>query len=295
MVKKLSLLSLFAVVLLLVPSTGDAYENCNGVGYFALQVPDPGAITVDGKSGDWSWYDPDFVVGPDEMCNTLGGEMPSLDDFDIAIRLGWTPEPDNRFYALITVVDDTLNLDETQVDNFWNDDDLEIIMDANHGDWAEANNAIRVDHQQLGFHIPGEGRPEAVASVRFQQPPEMQWPINGGQLESEVVVSPSATHGATNTTSTYEVRMQAWDQLQPDGADASTRHVFEAGQVIGCSVTYNDADTEGRTHQLSTHVNELGAHESAFTAEAIMLTTDEYIAPTAVQANSWGAIKALLQ
>ena len=295
MVKKIAALSLLAVALLLIPSMGDAYENCNGVGYFALQVPDPGSMVVDGKGNDWAWYDPDFVIGPDEMCETLSGTMPSLDDFDIAIRLGWTPEPDNRFYALITVVDDTLNLDETFVDNFWNDDDTEIIMDANHGDWAEENNAIRVDHQQFGFHIPGEGRPENVASVRFQQPPEMQWPVNEGVIEAEVVVTPSATHGATNTTSTFEVRMQSWDQLQPDGADASTRHVYEAGQVIGLSVTSNDADTADRTHQISTHVNELGAHESAFTSEATMLTTDDYVAPTAVQSSSWGAVKALLR
>lgn len=290
--RKLLVVVVLGAAFLLYPSAGEAYESCNGLGYFAVQVPDPGAITPDGDGADWGWYPSDFVVGPDEMCNTLGGAMPDLSDFDIAIRLAWTPEPDNRFYALITVVDDTLNLDETNPDNFWNDDDLEIIMDANHGSWAEANNAIRVDHQQFGFHIPGEGRPEMTASVRFQQPPEMQWPINEGVLEAEVMVSPSPTHGATNTTSTYEVRMHLFDQLQPEGADASTRHTLAADQVLGTSVTYNDADTEGRTHQLSTHVNEAGAHESEFTAEVTLLAGDM---TTAVEGSSWGAVKALLR
>lgn len=294
MAKTLVSIALAAAALLLAPGTGTAYENCNGVGYFALQVPDPASMTVNGEGSDWAWYDPDFIIRPDEMCDTLSGVNPPLDDFDADIRLGWTPEPDNRFYALVTVVDDTLNLDETFVDNFWNDDDLEIIMDANHGAWAEANNAIRVDHQQFGFHIPGEGRPESVASVRFQQPPEMQWPVNQGAIEARVSVTPSPTHGAVNTTSVYEIRMQTWDQLQPDGPDASTRHIMQAGQVLGCSITYNDADTGDRTHQISTHVNELGAHESEFTSEVILLTLDEFSIPTAVQARSWGAVKALL-
>jgi hypothetical protein len=282
-------LAVLALAFMLYPSTGDAYESCNGIGYFAVEVPSPGSMNPDGDDADWAWYPSDFVVGPDEMCNTLGGAMPTLDDFDIAIRLGWTPEPDNRFYALITVTDDTLNLDETNVDNFWNDDDAEIIMDANHGSWAEANNAIRVDHQQIGLHIPGEGRPENVASIRFQQPPEMQWPINEGMIEASVAVTPSPTHGATNTTSIYEARMWLFDQLQPDGEAASVRHVLAANQVLGCSVTYNDADTAGRTHQLSTHVNELGAHESEFTAEVTLLPGGA----TVVEARSWGAVKAL--
>ena len=284
---------LAVVALLLVPSNGDAYENCNGIGYFALQVPNTAAMNPDGVGNDWAWYDPDFIIGPSEMCQTLGGDVPSLDDFDIAIRLAWAPEPDNRFYAFITVTDDTLNLDETNIDNFWNDDDLEIIVDANHGNWAEANNSIRVDHQQFGFHIPGEGRPENVASVRFQQPPEMQWSVNEGAVEAEVTVSPSATHGATNTTTNYEVRMQMWDQLRPEGADASTRHTLVAGETIGLSITYNDADCCDRTHQISTHVAEAGAHESEFTAEVTMLSTGEFA--TAVESRSWGAVKSLLR
>ena len=290
MVRRLAVLAVLALAFMLYPSTGDAYESCNGIGYFAVEVPSPGAMNPDGNGSDWGWYPSDFVVGPDEMCETLSGTMPALDDFDIAIRLAWTPEPDNRFYALITVTDDTLNLDETNPDNFWNDDDLEIIMDANHGSWAEANNAIRVDHQQIGLHIPGEGRPEDVLSVRFQQPPEMQWPIAGGQMEAEVMVTPSPTHGATNTTSTYEARMWLFDQLQPDGEAASVRHTLAANQVLGCSVTYNDADTAGRTHQISTHVNEAGAHESEFTAEVTLMPGG---AVTAVEARSWGAVKAL--
>ena len=108
---------LAVVALLLAPSTGDAYENCNGIGYFALQVPDPAAMEPDGQVDDWAWYDSDFIIGPDQMCDTLGGSMPLLDDLDLAIRLAWTPEPDNRFYALVTVVDDILNLNETNTRN----------------------------------------------------------------------------------------------------------------------------------------------------------------------------------
>ena len=283
-----------ACLVFVLASPLHAYENCNGIGYFALQVPDPSAMTPDGKVADWDWFDPDFIIGPEQMCETLGGLMPSLDDLDLAIRLAWTPEPDNRFYALVIVVDDTLNLNETELDSYWNDDDLEIVVDANHGSWAEAADALRVDHQQFGFHIPGEGRGAEVASVRFLQPPEMQWPVTEGAIEAEVVVTPQAVHGATNTTAIYEVRMWTWDQLRPGGAEASTRHMLTANETIGLSVSYNEADTAGRTHQVSTHVNSAGAHESEFTSEAILLTAGDFRS-SAVESNSWGAVKALLR
>ena len=110
MVKKIVAISFVALALLLVPSTGDAYENCNGIGYFALQVPDPGSMVADGNGSDWGWYPADFVIGADQMCETLSGTVPALNDFDAAIRLGWAPEPANRLYVLVTVFDDTLNL-----------------------------------------------------------------------------------------------------------------------------------------------------------------------------------------
>lgn len=289
-------LVLTAMVMGLIALAGSsvAYENANGVGYFALEVPNPGAMVVDGKDNDWTWFDPAYIVGPDQMANTLTGVMPPKSDIDIAIRAGWTPEPDNRLYVFVRVVDDTLNIDQTAMDNGWMDDDLEIIIDADHdGTWHEAGDALRTGHQQWTFHVPTPGGYPQVAYLRFNQPPEMQWAINEGLVEADV--QPRPQHGATDVTLGYEIRMPAWDTYSKDGAAASVRHVLAADQTIGMSVTYNEADGGNRTDQISTHPNEAGAHDSDYTAEFTMLPIGAYEPGTAVESSSWGAVKVLLR
>jgi hypothetical protein len=293
MQRKIAPLAMAAVALAFLVSSASAYENANGVGYFALQIPDPAAITVDGLGGDWGWFDPDFIVGTDQMASTLGNPMPPKSDIDVAIYIGWTPEPDNRLYAFVRVVDDTLNVDETNMDNGWNDDNLELILDPDHaGGWHEEAGALRTGHQQWTFSIAAPGGYPQIAWLRFQQPPEMQWAINEGLVEAAVDVQPELATMVPDVTAGYEVRMAAFDPYMPDGLAASTRHVFTANQTIGLSVTIEEADTEGRSHQISTHVLEAGAHDSDYTSEYTMLAIGDYA--TAVEGSSWGAVKALL-
>lgn len=290
-------LVLTAMVMGLIALAGSsvAYENANGVGYFALEVPNPGAMVVDGKDNDWTWFDPAYIVGPDQMACTLTQVVPPKSDIDIAIKAGWTPEPDNRLYVFVRVVDDTLNIDEVNMDDGWKDDDMEIIMDADHSGThhagANGGDGSREEHQQWTFHIPTPGGYPQVAFMRWQQVPEMQWAINEGLVEAAVNVQPEAKHMTTDVTVGYEIRMPTWDWYSPDGAAASTRHVFVADQTIGMSVTVNEADTGGRTNQISTHPNEAGAHDADFTAEFTLLAKGT----TAVESNSWGAVKALLR
>ena len=289
------------VVLTLALATGAmAYENANGIGYFALQVPNPASMTVDGLDNDWSWFDSDFIVGPDQMAATVGGAVPGKDDIDIAIMAGWTPEPDNRLYAFVRVVDDTLNADETNMDNGWNDDNMEIILDPDHsGDWSEGTSAsVRTGHQQWTFSISTPTGYPQIAWLRFQQPAGMQWGIEQGLVEADVDVKPDAAvgktlYGDTPVTVGYEVRMAAFDPYAEAGLAASTRWVFERDQIIGMSVIVDEADAEGRTHQIATHLNEAGAHSSDFTSEFTLLGIGDY--ETAVEASSWGAVKSLLR
>ena len=112
------------------------------------------------------------------------------------------------------------------------------------------------------------------------------------------MVSPAgAGHLSTDVTVNYEVRMEAYDPYQPDGRDASVRWIFEAGQTIGMSLSLNEADSGGRTHQITTHIQNGGAHSSEFSSEFTLLSTDEYAAATttSVEGSSWGAVKALLR
>ena len=277
-----------------IATSAGAYENCNGIGYFALEVPNPAAMVVDGKSNDWVWFDPDFIVGTDQMCNTLAEAVPPKSDIDIAIHAGWSREPDNRLYVYVRVVDDMLNIDEADMNAGWKDDDLEIILDPDHaGGWNEAADAIRSGHQQWTFHVATADYP-AAAFLRWNQPPEMQWGVEQGLVEAATDIQPAgAGHLSADVTVGYEIRMAAFDPYAQEGLDASTRHVFVAGQTIGMSVTLDEADDGGRTDQISTHVQEGGAHSSDFTSEFTMLAVGEYA--TAVGSSTWGAVKALVK
>jgi len=275
---------------------GLGYENANNIGYFALQVPDPTKMVIDGEDNDWAWYDPAYVITTDQMACTLTGVVPPKDDIDIAIKVGWSAPPDNRLFVFVRVTDDTLNIDETKLDAGWKDDDLEIITDADHSGTFHGpadGGGTRTDMQQWTFHIPTPGGYPKVAYMRYKQIPEMQWAIEEGYVQAAVKVEPEAKHLATNVTIGYEVAMPLWDYYSPDGYDASTRHVNEAGQVLGLSITYNEADSKGRTNQISTHPNEKGAHDADFMSEFTLLAVGEYI--PAVESSTWGTIKALLR
>ena len=172
----LSTIVLGTVLLAGFAAPAAAYENCNGVGYFALQVPNPESMNPDGDDSDWAWYDPDFIVGRDQLCDVIGeGEFPARSDLDIAHHVGWTPEPDNRLYVFTRVVDDTLNADVTEPNDGWHDDDLELILDPDHGVWNEAADALRTGHQQWTFHYARPGGYPLVSFLRWNQPAEMQW------------------------------------------------------------------------------------------------------------------------
>ena len=294
--KKWLILTVMVVGLMAWAGSSLANESSNGVGYFALQIPDPGAITVDGLDGDWGWFDPAYVIGPDQMACTLTGVMPDKSDWDCAIKAGWAPAPDDRLYVFVRIVDDQLNCDESAMDAGWKDDGMEIILDVDHSNTFHGpadGGGTRTDMQQWTFHVSTPGAYPQCAYMRYNQIPEMQWSISEGLVEATTHVDPKAEHLATDVTVGYEIRMPAWDFYSPDGADASTPHVFEAGQVLGMSITFNEADDAGRTNQLSTHPTEAGAHDADFMSEFTLLGIGEY--ETAVQASSWGAVKALLR
>jgi hypothetical protein len=299
--KKWMVLTAMAVGLVAWIGSSLAYENSNGLGYFALEIPPEHipSMMVNGLDNDWGWFDPGFIYGPDDMATTLGGDMPDKSDIDIAIKAAWTPEPDNRLYVFVRVVDDQLNVDEPAMDAGWKDDDMEIILDPDHSGTFHGPNdggdGMRVEHQQWTFHVSTPGAYPQVPYLRYNQLPEMQWAITEGYVEGEVDVQPQREHLATDVTVGYEVRMMAFDYYSPDGFDASTRHVFTAGETLGMSVTLNEADDGGRTHQISTHPNELGSEDSDYTSEFTLLSVDEYEIQTAVESSSWGAVKALFR
>ena len=273
--------------------------NANGIGYFALEVPAGVTITPDGDPSDWGWFDRTFTYGPDDCVEIITGTIPPKDDLDFAAWTAWTgADRDNKLYGFVRVTDDVLNVAQTEADNGWLDDDLEICMDAdNSGGPMKGEGLVHsANGQQFTMHVsePGgydSGYGNGTWWLRHQAPPEMHWV--DALAEADIALDPpGATTGTENVVVSYEYSMPIFDDLSLDGEDASARHINAAGQTLGMTYQLNEADWEARDVQLSTAAENGAAWDATFASDFTLLAIGEYDMATAVEASNWAKIKA---
>ena len=68
--KKFTLMLLGCVLFLGMNTSVTGHTNEE---YFMPQVPDPGAITIDGNEDDWDWMEEDFKIGLDQTWDSVTG------------------------------------------------------------------------------------------------------------------------------------------------------------------------------------------------------------------------------
>ena len=93
----------------------------NGYEYFLPEVPNPAGMSIDGSEDDWGWYDLNYAFTGDQMIGNDGNPVP-LDDINVAMFVGWSAPPDNRYYLFGRVQDDTLKVSEEDQNLWWSDD-----------------------------------------------------------------------------------------------------------------------------------------------------------------------------
>jgi hypothetical protein len=295
-------LTLGAVVVVIMAWSGisSAYneDGAWGLGAYPIVGVNSGMIVVDGDDGEWENFPTASIITTADMLNTLGGveEVPPVDDLALVAKAAWTPDYLLVFYK---ITDDTLNIDETDMNNAWKDDDSEIIMDADKSGTytgGSTGEGYREDMQQIGFHVPTPGGYPKIMNFRHMQEAVMQWGAEPPYAEVACVVEPEgAGHLSEDVTVNFEIKIMCWDFYSRDGVDASTQHTFAEGQQLGMGMTLSEADGGGRTHQVSTHgPEEMGCHtpEHASVFETLAATWD---IPTAVETSRWGAVKALFR
>lgn len=289
---------LLAAALVMVASASFA-GNANGIGYFALEVPAGHTINIDGEGSDWGWFDLAFGYGPDDCIEIITGEIPSKADIDFVAMTAWTGDDrDNRLYGFVRVTDDMLNVSQTEPDNGWLDDDLEIIPDAdNSGGPMKGEGLVHsANGQQFTMHVsePGgydTGYGNGTWWLRHQAPPEMHW-VDALAEANIGLEPPDATTGTENVVVSYEFSLPLFDDLSLDGEGASVRHILTAGETIGFTYQLNEADAEARDVQLSTAAENGAAWDATFASDFTLLAVGEYDAATAVEGSSWAKIKA---
>jgi hypothetical protein len=293
-------LILAAVVGAFFVSTASAHQAT----YFMPQVPNPDNMVIDGNDDDWGWIDPAFGITPDLMFEILGNPFPPpKDDWDVVLFVAWSTQPDNALYYFARVTDDSLGLFVENPQEYWKDDSLEIIIDADHSS-ENFNETEQTSGQQYGVRIkPAAGQPDTWI---FNVPQEsilwstrdpfmiFSWTVDPADAE------PLSQPAGTTVSYTYEARQQIYTFHDKNGPDGSTEHIFAADQVIGLTFQFDETENPevGREMQPGTTPVDGAFQDNSNGSDFITVPTDGATGggdrpdQTAVESQSWGRIKS---
>ena len=157
-------LTVFALVLVAVSGVF-ALERPE-VEFKVFQFPKNMIPRIDGNTEDWDVVPESYVVGSDQLSDTVMDHGTNLDrkDLDVSVKVGWVKGL-NRLYFLYEAYDDYWNMTPSRGDIF----EISIDADLSGGDyitnpqlkdWAENHFKHKGVHAQ-NYHIftpPGEGR-----------------------------------------------------------------------------------------------------------------------------------------
>lgn len=280
--KKLWILLVVAFVISLVGSVS-AFEGFPT--WYASEITAANPITIDASLADWSWVDPATIITSDDLQDCLGGELPPKDDFDCVLYVGWS-RSENMIYVGTQVMDDIFNNDCPEPGQAYMDDNLEIIIDANNDGGNYRGVPVGGPAQQTAFHIPGAG---GFQAYYHWAPEEMQW------ITHEPWAILAYDDSNVPDVYIYEIKIAIWDNVDPTGPDNSERHICTADETIGFQLQYDEVDAEPdtRDHQPCTGTTESGAswNDASVISNFVLLPSPD----VAVQASSWGSVKALMK
>jgi hypothetical protein len=290
-------MGLFTVVTLLTLYT---FATAHQATYFFPQIPDPGKMTIDGKDDDWGWYDEAYAITPDNLYEILGTAWPpAKDDWDVILRVAWSSPPDNSLYYFARVTDDSLGLAKENPQEYWFDDSVEIIVDADHSS-ENFNETQMMSGQQYGIRVlPPSGQPDTwiynvpeTSILWSTREPYMvfRWTLDPPNAK------PYQQPEGSLVTYTYEVKQQAWDFHDKAGPGGSKRHIFAPDQTFGLTFQFDEAENPEvlREKQPGTTPVNGAFQDNSLGSDFIAVATPGATGGTAVEATTWGRVKSFM-
>ena len=174
------------------------------------------APTVDGNANDPIW---ELAKWQPIDQKWLGDDYTS-DDFSGRYKLSWTPE---GLYLLAEITDDTI-LDQNQdpLTLWWDDDCLEIFIDADN-----SGGEHQFNHNAFAYHVALDGNVVDLA------PGEIPTLYNS-HVQSKIGV-------LSDNTRIWECKITLYDDTYKDGG-VNDQKILNAGQKIGFALAYCDND-----------------------------------------------------
>jgi hypothetical protein len=264
----------------------------------------------DGTLADWEDVLPGTSLTHDDFAPLAVGDGAGIDPADLAYRIymAWN-SADQRVYFCIERIDDVyINTYEGgSPENIWKYDGAELMLDGDHtgGDY----NGFNADE------VGGEEQKKLLTGFQAQQytmiPESPDGHILGNNTSATgwVTQLPWAeaggfAEGEAPTTSVIESAWTPWDELNWQGPEYSLRSSLVADRIIGFQVSVMDWDVVDQYHgfhTLSGLANTWRMADNFVDGELVGCDYSDCgsapipIDQTAVQAESWGRIKATLQ
>ena len=172
--------------------------------------------------------------------------------------MAWSSAPDNSLYYFARVTDDSLGLFVENPQEYWKDDSLEIIIDADHS--SENFNEDR-DDLRPAVRYPRPARRRSEGHLDLQRAAgehpvvhtERPWFVYEWTLDPPDA-RPMEQPAGSSVTYTYEVKQAVWTFHDKTGPDGSGRHNFASDQIIGLTFQFDETENPevGREKQPGT-------------------------------------------
>jgi hypothetical protein len=281
-----------------------ANRNASGFDYYWLEVPGGINMVADTEADDWTWFDPEYVLTNDEWRDEGNRELPSRDDLDVTTMMAWKGAPENRWYVHMTIHDDTLSHEGTDIarwggDMFaWGTLPTDEVRDRGNGglsmEWYAAPGDVSPN---WAYRYPtGDAEPGILAWLEYGEEPWLEFAMEVNPPEAWNTLWTSDTGGET----IYEFNLVVIHELLDGGPAASQVEDLNAVAGDGGAGTQftfwvEDGDGPGGTFNDWTVRGEEAANLQYF-AHATLLRVGEYTnqggAPTAAEETTWGRIKS---
>jgi len=260
----------------------------------AFQFPAELEPAIDGDLSDWELVPPRYRLSASQFTDLVADAAEDPDDFALWAALGWCSST-NRLYVAAEVRDDVHQVDRpdgTAASLIWQDDDMEIMVDADHsgGQYARfddlpqaealARNGAAASHFLLaGPHRDGDFFVNLSAAAWYALPA-------GPHTAAAVAHSGGTTR--------YEVSLTPFDEVNMVADFLSVPHAMAEGETLGLNLEFRDFDANSEVWEA---VWSLSGGQNAFFlserfADVRLASLEEPFLPTSVRSRAWGQIKA---
>ena len=245
----LALVATFSIVSLAFAGTN---YNC----------PFPVSIKLDGNLNDWTGTGAEFILVPHDK-----GTGPAPSDADASLRFAAAAN-DKWLYVAIDIKDDAIKFGET---DDWQDDSVEIYIDANHARTATyENDDVQITIGAKNIDLKNIEKPALTGST--------------GVADIGIQAAVVKTSGGWIVEAGIPLKNTKWDIKS------------EVNNIIGFNIHFNDDDDgTGRDHKLiwsDLDVDDTSWNNPARFAHLTFVAANiTVVRPSGKLAITWGSIK----